>query len=240
MSGAAERLARVRERIAAAAARAERDPAEVTLVGVSKRQPRERVLAALAAGLGDLGENYAQEARDERPGFDAERERLGLPAPRWHFVGQLQRNKARLVVPLFDIVETVDRSSLATELDHRTGAAGRVLDVLLQVDVSGEAAAGRKGGAAPEAVPELLAETAALPHLRAVGLMAIPAASDDPEAVRPAFARLRALRDDLSSRPEGGTLRELSMGMSSDFEVAIEEGATIVRVGTAIFGPRER
>ena len=239
MSAAADRLAQVRERIARAAARGGRDPAEVTLLGVSKRQPLERVLEAVAAGLDHLGENYAQEAQRKRPAFDREREQRSLPAPRWHFVGQLQRNKARLVVPLFDVVETVDRASLAVALDRCAGAASRVLDVLLQVDLSGESAEGPKGGISPDTLPALLAEVAGLEHLRVVGLMAIPAAQQDPEASRPAFARLRGLRDALSSRPEGGTLRELSMGMSADFGVAIEEGATIVRVGTALFGPRD-
>ncbi|MCP5056971.1 MAG: YggS family pyridoxal phosphate-dependent enzyme [bacterium] len=239
MSSAAERLAQVRDRIQDATARCGRDPSEVTLLGVSKRQPLERVLGAIEAGLTHLGENYAQEARDKRPAFDAELKQRGLPAPRWHFVGQLQRNKARLVVPLFDVVETVDRAKLATALDRAAEPSGQALDVLLQVDLSDEASEGPKGGIAPEGLPGLLAEVAGLANLRAVGLMAIPAVQPDPEASRAAFARLRALRDDLSSRPEGGSLRELSMGMSADFEVAIEEGATIVRVGTALFGPRD-
>ncbi|MCP3982822.1 MAG: YggS family pyridoxal phosphate-dependent enzyme [bacterium] len=239
MSAAGDRLARVRDRICDAAARAHRDPDEVTLLGVSKRQPLERVLDAVEAGLGQLGENYAQEARDKRPDFEAGRLQRNLPEPRWHFVGQLQRNKARLVVPLFDVVETVDRTALAIALDRSASSAGRVLDVLLQVDLSGEATDGPKGGVEPDALPTLLADVSGLEHLRVVGLMAIPAAQQDPEATRPAFARLRALRDDLSSRPEGRSLRELSMGMSGDFEVAIEEGATIVRVGTALFGARD-
>lgn len=238
MSAAAERLAQVRERIAQAAARVGRDPGEVTLLGVSKRQPLERIIEAVAAGLEHLGENYAQEARSMRPAFEALREQRRLPAPRWHFVGQLQRNKARPVVALFDLVETVDRVSLAVALDHAARAENRVLEILLQVDLSDEAAEGPKGGVAPNALPALVTKIAGLEHLRAIGLMAIPAAQEDPQSSRPAFARLRELRDTLSSQPEGGSLRELSMGMSTDFEVAIEEGATIVRVGTAIFGPR--
>jgi len=238
VSSAADRLARVNDRIHDAAARCGRDPSEVTLLGVSKRQPLERVLDAVEAGLTHLGENYAQEARDKRPAFDAELKTRSLPTPRWHFVGQLQRNKARLVAPLFDVVETVDRASLAAALDRAAEASETRLDVLLQVDLSGEASDGPKGGVAPDALPGLLEEVGSLAHLRIVGLMAIPAVQADAEGSRAAFARLRALRDDLSSRPEGGSLRELSMGMSADFEVAIEEGATIVRVGTALFGAR--
>ncbi|MDP6540758.1 MAG: YggS family pyridoxal phosphate-dependent enzyme [Planctomycetota bacterium] len=231
-----EQLAAVHERIAVAARRAAREPSAITLVGVSKRQPQERVVAAVAAGLRHLGENFAQEARDKRPALLAALAERGAPAPRWHFIGQLQRNKARLVAPHFDLVESVDRESLAVALDRRAGEAGRTLDVLLQVNLSGEA---QKGGVREEELPRLLAATAPLPHLRVTGLMGVPAAGTDPEQARPAFARLRALRDTLSSGTEGGTLQELSMGMSGDFEVAIEEGATIVRVGTAIFGPRE-
>lgn len=234
--GVTARLEAVRGRIARAARSAGRDPEAITLVGVSKRQPLKRVVAALMAGLSHLGENFAQEARDKRPALLAALAELGTAAPHWHFIGQLQRNKARLVAPHFDLVESVDRENLAVELDRRAGEAGRTLDILLQVNLCGEA---QKGGAAEEELPALLAATAALPHLRVTGLMGVPAASSDPEQARPAFARLRALRDALSSENEGGTLRELSMGMSEDFDVAIEEGATIVRVGTAIFGPRE-
>ncbi|MDJ0787517.1 MAG: YggS family pyridoxal phosphate-dependent enzyme [Myxococcota bacterium] len=230
-----ERLARVRERIAAAARAAGRDPDEITLVGVAKRQPADAVVAAVAAGLTHVAENFAQEARDKIPEVEARLRERGLAPPRWHFVGQLQRNKARNVVPIFDRVESVDRLSLATELSRRAEARGHELEVMLQVDTSGEAS---KGGAEPASLKTLLAEVAALPALQVVGLMTIPAAAEDPEAVRPAFARLRALRDELADAPGGAQLRELSMGMSADFEVAVAEGATHVRVGTAIFGPR--
>lgn len=232
----AERLAAVRERIARAASGAGRDASDITLVGVSKRQPQSRVVAAVAAGLGHLGENFAQEARDKRPALLEAFAKLGVAPPRWHFVGQLQRNKARLVAPDFDVVESVDRTSLAKELDRRAGAAGRTLDALLQVNLSGEA---QKGGALAADVPDLLAALAPLDHLRVTGLMTVPAADPDPERARPIFAALRALRDRLSSAPGGETLQELSMGMSGDFEVAIAEGATIVRIGTALFGPRD-
>jgi pyridoxal phosphate enzyme (YggS family) len=156
--------------------------------------------------------------------------------PRWHFIGRLQRNKARHVAARFDLVETLDREALGDELDRRAAAAGRRLDVLLQVDVVGEP---QKGGAKPEDLPALLERSRSWGALRVVGLMAIPLETQHPEHSRPAFARLRALRDALRDAPGAGSLRALSMGMSADFEVAIEEGATIVRVGTALFGARQ-
>ena len=229
----AARLASIRARIATAARRAGRDPGDVTLVGVAKRMPAESVAEAARAGLTCVGENYVQEARDKRAALAGRSEAQGL---RWHFIGNLQRNKARDAVALFDVVETVDRAEIARELDRRAAAAERTLEVLLQVNVSGEP---QKSGAAPDEVAALLAACAPLGHLRVAGLMTVPEVSDDPEATRPAFARLRALRDALRERPGGAGLRELSMGMSADFEVAIEEGATLVRVGTALFGPRE-
>ena len=227
----AGRLAAVRGRIAAAARRAGRDPAEVTLVGVTKRVPAGRVAAAVRAGLLDLGESYVQEAGPKI----ADVTRTVGNEPRWHLVGRLQRNKAKEAVRLFQVVESVDRADLARELARRAEAAGRRLDFLLQVNVSGDR---QKGGAGPEELADLLAACAALPALRVRGLMTVPAAGPDPEAARPAFARLRALRDELRATPAGTGLHHLSMGMSADFEVAVEEGATIVRVGTALFGPR--
>jgi pyridoxal phosphate enzyme (YggS family) len=176
-----------------------------------------------------------QEARAKIPRV-AELRGPGAAPLVWHYVGRLQSNKAKHAAALFDQVESVDRAELARALDRHAAALGRVLDVLLQVNVSGEA---QKGGAEPGALPELAAAVAACASLRLRGLMAVPAASEDPEAARPAFARLRELRDALCRTAPGLTLPELSMGMSADFEVAIEEGATIVRVGTALFGPRE-
>jgi pyridoxal phosphate enzyme (YggS family) len=229
----AERLARIEERIAAASKRSGRSRGDVRLVAVSKRQPVERIAAAVRAGLRDLGENRVQEARDKREAVLAAIE--DAPPPRWHLIGSLQRNKAALATALFDRIETVDRESLAAALARHAQAAGRRLPVLLQVNISREP---QKGGALPEGAAELLAACAAHEALEVVGLMAIPAAVRDPEASRPAFAQLRALRDTLSRGPGGRSLTELSMGMSSDFEVAIEEGATSVRVGTALFGER--
>jgi pyridoxal phosphate enzyme (YggS family) len=235
-AGVRDRLAAVRERLAAAAARAGRDPADIALVGVSKRKPAALVVEAVGAGLTHVGESYAQEALVKLPEAREALAAAGLPQPRWHFIGRLQRNKARQVAPLFDLVESVDRASLAEELDRRAAQAGRTLPILLQVDTSREP---QKGGTAPESLVELLAASSAWQHLRVEGLMTIPAAASDPESARPAFARLRALRDELRGQPGAQSLRELSMGMSGDYEVAIEEGATIIRVGTAIFGPRE-
>lgn len=230
----AARLAAVRDRIAAAARRAGRDPAEVTLIGASKRQSAARVAAAARAGLRDLGENYVQEAVAK---IAAVKEILGPEADalRWHGIGHLQRNKARDAVAAFACIHSVDSARLAAELARQAAAAGRVVPVLVQVNLSREP---QKGGVAEEELPALLAAIAGHPELRAVGLMTMPAPSDDPEDARPVFARLRALRDALRDAPGGAPLVELSMGMSHDLEVAVEEGATFVRVGTDLFGPR--
>lgn len=228
----AERLAAVRERIAAAAERAGRSAEEIELIGVSKRFPAADVVAAVRAGLRSIGESYMQEAVVKLPQVREALAAEGLAAPRFHFVGRLQRNKARDAARHFEVVQSVDRASLGQELDRRAQAAGRRLRILLQVDVSGEA---QKGGASPEQLPALLEAAGGWSHLDLEGLMAIPAAGPDPRA---AFQRLRELRDGLQAEPAGPGLRELSMGMSRDFEQAIEAGATIVRVGTAIFGTR--
>jgi len=231
----AERLAAVRDRIERTAARASRPADSVTLVGASKRKPAEAIVEAVRAGLRHVGENYVQEARAKIPAVHAALESAGIERPRWHFLGRLQTNKAKHVAELFDVLETLDRPALGSELERRAESRGRMLDVLIEVNLDAEP---QKAGVDPDALPDLLAECAGWPHLRVVGLMTIPEARDDPEASRPAFARLRALRDTLRTVPGGETLVELSMGMSADFEIAIEEGATIVRVGTAIFGPR--
>jgi len=231
----AGRIAAVRERIARAAERAGRAAESIRLIGVAKRVPAERVAAAVRAGLGDVGENYVQEARAKLPEVRALLERTGHNPPKWHFIGQLQRNKAGAVASDFDAVQTVDRERLGRDLDRRAASAGRTLEVLLQVDLSGEST---KGGVAPDALGALLAAASGWPQLRVRGLMAIPAAAATPESARPAFARLRAIGLALQREPGGEQLDELSMGMSGDFEVAIEEGATMVRIGTAIFGAR--
>lgn len=233
MNAAVERLAALRERIDAAAARAGRSPGSVTLLGVAKRVASEAVAEAVGAGLRDVGENYVQEATGRRDELIQMLDKARNPSPHWHFIGQLQRNKARVVAEHFDLVHTIDREALGAALDRHAGAAGRRLDVLVQVNTSGEA---QKGGVAPEETAALLDASHAWSHLRVVGLMTIPAPADDPEDARPAFARLRDLQGRLHA--EHPDLRDLSMGMSGDFEVAIEEGATIIRVGTALFGPR--
>ncbi len=236
-----ERLAAVRGRIEAAARRVGRDPAGLTLIGVSKRMPATRVLDALRAGLPDLGENYVQEAiekvRDVGALIEAQtaRESQALPAPRWHLIGALQRNKAKRAVELFDCIHSLDRPELADELDRHACARSRRIPVFLQINLCREA---QKGGAAPEAAADLLAHCRNLAGLDLRGLMTIPRESDDPEASRPVFVRLRELRDRLRAGCGPGELTALSMGMSSDFEIAVEEGATHLRVGTALFGDR--
>lgn len=233
LEAAAERLAAVRERIAAACRRSGRDPAQVTVVGACKRQPLERVAAAVVAGLGELGANYVQEARDVQPALEALLDRHGVPLPRWRMIGHLQRNKVRLAVGLFDAIDTVDRAALAEEIEKRAAPLDRTIEVCLQIDLSGEST---KSGAPPEAARALVEACAPLSHVRVVGLMTMPEA--DPERARAAFARLRGLRDTLREAPGGDRLEFLSMGMSGDLEAAVEEGATHVRIGTALFGER--
>ena len=235
--GPAERLRSVRDRISQAARRVGRDPKEITLIGVTKRVDAVRAAELVALGLHDLGENYVQEAREKIPAVGAlVSAAAGPPTVRWHGIGQLQRNKAREAVALFDVIHSVDRIELARELDRRAGQRGRRLDVFLQVKLSGEA---QKGGVAPGSLGELAAQCAKLVHLAPIGLMVVPAESADPQAARPAFAALRELARGLGDTLGGGRPVALSMGMSHDFEVAIEEGATHIRVGTALFGPRE-
>jgi pyridoxal phosphate enzyme (YggS family) len=211
-------LGRVQEAVARACARAGRSPDHVLIIAVSKTVDAERVRMAVAAGVAALGENRVQEARDKI-------EALGRPVP-WHLIGSLQTNKAKDAARLFNWIHSVDRLELARELSRRAG--DRVLDVLLQVNLGDEP---QKGGVAPAEVKRLSEAVIGLPGLRLRGLMAIPPVASSPEQTRPHFRRLRELRDELG-------LEHLSMGMSADFEVAIEEGATMVRVGTAIFGPR--
>jgi len=218
----AANLRAFQESIAAACRRAGRAPAEVLLIGVSKTVDLDRIRAAIAAGVPALGENRVQEAKDKV-------EALGRPVP-WHLIGSLQTNKARDAVHLFDCIHSVDRLELAREIDRRAQAVGRAIEGLLQVNLGDEP---QKGGVAEDDVERLRDDCAALSHLRIVGLMAIPPHTEEAEGARPYFKRLRALRDALG-------LPHLSMGMSADYAIAIEEGATMVRVGTSVFGPRER
>jgi PLP dependent protein len=221
-----ENLAAVNDRIAAAALRTGRIPASVRLVAVSKTVDLDRIRAALAAGQRLFGENYLQEARDKIAALGRE--------VSWHLVGHLQSNKAKSAVELFDLIHGVDSLKLAQALEKAAAARGRFQEILLQVNLAGEAS---KSGAEPESVPGLLEEVLRLPHLQVEGLMTMPPYFSDPDRARPFFRRLRELAERLRD-VSGLPLRELSMGMSGDYEVAVEEGATLVRVGTAIFGGR--
>ncbi len=213
----------VRARVDAACARAHRAPSDVTLIAVSKTHPVSAIREAAAAGATDFGENYAQELAEKR---------AELPELRWHFIGRLQRNKAKLVAGHVVLIHAVDTVELAHELAKR--AAGTLQPVLLSVNVAGE---DTKGGVTPETASALARAVAAVPGIRLDGLMTMPPPADDPEASRPAFLALARLRDRLAQEL-GAPLPVLSMGMSGDFEVAIACGATHVRVGTAIFGAR--
>ena len=233
----AANITRVRERIAAAARRVGRDPAEITLVAVTKTVPAARVREAWELGLTDFGENRVQEAVAKIPLVvpDAQRP-LDRPPPRWHMIGHLQRNKVKHVIPLFDFIHSVDSVRLAREIQRRAERVGKVMPVLLEVNVAGEAT---KYGFAPEEVAAAVEEIAPLPHLEIHGLMTVAPIAEDPEEVRPHFRHLRELRDELARRFPSLDWHHLSMGMTDDFEVAIEEGATMVRIGRAIFGERE-
>jgi len=213
----------VRARVDAACERANRAASEVTLIAVSKTHPASAIREALAAGATDFGENYAQELAEKR---------AELPDVRWHYIGRLQRNKAKLVAGHVVLVHAVDTVELAQELAKR--AAGVLQPVLISVNVAGEES---KGGVTPETALDLARGIAAVPGIRLDGLMTMPPPADDPEASRPAFTALAQLRDRLAQEL-GAPLPVLSMGMSGDFEVAIACGATHVRVGTAIFGAR--
>ena len=228
-----KRLAEVRSRVERSARRAGRDPAEVALVAVSKTHPAELVARAVAAGARDLGENRVQEA--EAKAEDVAR--LAGTRPRWHLIGPLQSNKARRAVRLFDVIHTIDSAELVARLERLCGEEGRgELPVLVQLGLADEPT---KSGAAESDLPRLVEKLATCARVRLAGLMTMPPFVEDAEQARPYFRRLRELRDEL--RANGAFRRgagELSMGMSHDFEVAVEEGATLVRVGTAVFGER--
>jgi pyridoxal phosphate enzyme (YggS family) len=214
----------VRERIARACARAGRSVEEIILVAVSKTVDVSRIEQAIAAGVEHFGENYYQEAREKIPLIQA--------PVHWHFIGHLQKNKARGVVPLFEWIHTVDDEELAREIDRRAERAGKRQRVLIEVNIAGEP---QKYGVPPDEVLVLAERIAQLRHVKLEGLMAMAPLLEQPEQARPYFAKLRRLFERL---PEANRLH-LSMGMTQDFEVAIEEGATMVRIGTAIFGARK-
>ncbi|HQM90618.1 MAG TPA: YggS family pyridoxal phosphate-dependent enzyme [Syntrophales bacterium] len=228
MSDVRENILRIRERIAAAAVRSGRDPSEVRLMGVTKTVGDDRILQAIEAGIDIIGENYVQEAKRKI-------ELMGKSVE-WHFIGHLQSNKARYAVRLFDMIHSVNRVSLAEELNRRAAAAGVVCRVLVEVNLAGEES---KSGAPPEEAPGLVRAVSQLANLSVRGLMTMAPWYEDPEKARPCFAGLRGLRDRIDAEKiPNVTLRELSMGMTDDFEVAVEEGSTIVRIGRAIFGER--
>ncbi|MCK5437551.1 MAG: YggS family pyridoxal phosphate-dependent enzyme [Desulfobulbaceae bacterium] len=224
-----ENIQHVRERIRAAAIRAGREPDLIRLVAVSKRKPVELIRDAVDCGQLVFGENYLQESKEKIL-------TLGRDLT-WHFIGHLQSNKARAAAELFQVIETVDRLKLANGLEKHLAALNRTMDVLVQVNVGRES---QKGGVLPEDAEKLIREISLCSHLKVKGLMAMPPFFADSENARPFFQEMRQLGEDLTTKGligRHGPL-ELSMGMTGDFEVAIEEGATSVRIGTALFGPR--
>lgn len=232
----AANLAQVRDRVDTALIKAKRSSEGLRLLAVSKTVSPEDIAAALAAGQRDFAENYGQEFRDKHQAVAALVAAQELPEPRWHFIGPLQKNKVKYVAGRVALVHTVASADVLAELERKAAAADVVQDCLIQVNVAGEA---QKSGLPPEELPGLLDRFVTALHLRCIGLMVIPPYDEDPEKSRPHFAALRRLRE--QHRPGGRpniVLAELSMGMSHDLEVAIAEGATLLRVGTAIFGAR--
>jgi len=223
----ARNVEQVRERIELACARAGRDPGEVTVVAVSKTFPAEVIREAVEAGIRDIGENRVQEAYQKF-------QELGRIAT-WHMVGHLQTNKVKRALEFFDWIHSVDSLHLAREISKRAERLGREVDVLLEVNTSGEAS---KYGVTPEELPALAEAVSQLPRIRVRGLMTIAPIVERPEEARPYFVMLRELRDRLVEEGVVAELPHLSMGMTDDFEVAVEEGATMVRIGRAIFGER--
>lgn len=225
----ARNIRTVLENIRRAAERVGRQSDRIRLIGATKTVPVPRLREAMAAGLTEFGENRLQEAREKI-------KQIGLGQAHWHFIGRLQRRKAKAVVGLFELIHSVDSVELAVELNRRAAQARIIQPVLLEINIGGEDS---KGGFAPESVGEILPELNAMPHLLIRGLMTIPPLVTDPEDARPYFRRLRELAESLArSGQERIRMDELSMGMSHDYEIAVEEGATMVRIGTAIFGAR--
>jgi len=221
-----ENLLRVRERIERAAQQAGRDPREIKLVAASKTVEVARIKEAVEAGVSILGENYVQEAQKKI-------EALGKPVS-WHFIGHLQSNKAKYAIRLFDVIHSIDSIPLAEELNRRAEQPDRVVKVMIEVNLSKEAT---KFGTDEERMLNLARRIQTFKHLSLEGLMTMPPYFDSPEMSRPYYVALRELKERMTK--EGIPMKELSMGMSNDFEIAIEEGATYIRVGTAIFGPRK-
>lgn len=236
MSELGERLARVLDEVAAAHGRRRVPGPEPILIGASKSQPVDRIREIVAAGLARLGENRVQEALDKAAQLSGEAPAQRVGQIEWHLFGPLQSNKVKKALDLFRVVHSVDRPKIARALDREAGARGLFLDAFLEINLGDETS---KHGFAVTGLAAAAQPLAELQHLRIRGLMAIPPFGDEPEASRPWFRKLRELRDELFARPEwSGRPGWLSMGMSGDFAVAIEEGATHVRVGTALFGER--
>jgi len=228
MSSVGDNIRKIREEIAEAALRSGRDPSAVRLMAVTKTVDDARILEAIEAGVDIMGENYVQEAKRKIETMNVD--------VKWHMIGHLQSNKAKYAVRLFDMIHSVDRLGLAEELDKRSAAVGRVTTVLVEVNVSGEES---KSGISAEEALALVRKIASFDNLSIRGLMTMPPWFEDPQNARPYFVALRELRDRIAAEKIPGVdLCELSMGMSADYRVAVEEGATIVRIGTAIFGPR--
>ncbi len=224
-----DRIQKIEQQIREAAEQAGRNPEEIRLVAVSKIKPAEMVKEAMDAGQRIFGENYIQEAL-------AKIEEVGSEGIEWHFIGHLQSKKSKYAAGAFDLIHSVDSLKLAKEISKQAAKKGVVQKILIQVNTSGEES---KSGTTEEAVIELIREAATLEHVAIMGLMTMPAFFDDPEGARPYFRQLRLIKERIESLAIPGVeMKELSMGMSGDFEVAIEEGATLVRVGTAIFGAR--
>jgi pyridoxal phosphate enzyme (YggS family) len=223
-----KRLKNIKDRINESAVRCGRDPKSVRLVAVSKTVPASRVKEAIDAGVDILGENYVQETRSK---FN---ELAAYPIS-WHFIGHLQTNKAKYAVRLFDLIHSVDSLKLARELDKQAKKVNKVQDILIQINIGKEAS---KSGADAENALNLVKDVSSLENISVKGLMIMPPFFNNPEKERPYFSGLRNLRDHIRQTLKGVDLYELSMGLSNDFEVAIEEGATFVRIGTAIFGDR--
>ena len=228
MTSIADNILRIRENIADAARRANRNPSDIRLMGVTKTVDDQRIEEAIRSGLDIIGENYVQEGKRKI-------EKMGKTLE-WHMIGHLQTNKAKYAVRLFDMIHSVDRLKLAQELDKRAGAAGIRMKILVEVNVSGEET---KSGIARSDAIDLIKEISTLEHISLQGLMTMPPWFDNPEDARPYFAALRELRDEIiKENIPNVEMNELSMGMTQDYQVAVEEGATIVRIGTAIFGER--
>jgi len=222
-------IEQIRARIATAASKSDRAPQEIRLVAVGKTQPIDALEAAIASGISIIGENYIQEARTK---FDM----LGHAPVNWHFIGRLQSNKAKYAVRMFDLIHTVDSLKLAAEIDKQAKKIGKVQEILIQVNISGEST---KSGVSEKETLPLAQEISALRNIKLKGFMTMPPYFDSPEEARPFFAVLKHLSDKICAAGLPDTdIKELSMGMTGDFEAAIEEGATLVRIGTAIFGDR--